>query len=878
MKFFRNLFSPKTVTNVKGDVPLLTGKVEMYKSTIPRYPTFSKGLPIYSIEQLLESQGPLLKRIRSTMSLNTNEFNQYILPVIENYAGKVHLLPASEDNHHNGPGGLFRHGLEVAFFAAMRSEDVLLSLSGSPLERRNNGPKWQVAVFLGGLLHDAGKPATDYRVSNFNGKFIWDPNSTSLVEWANKYEIEHYFLTWKKGRHKRHEVMTPFRASRMIPDETLGFLHEDSLSIVNELIQSMAGIQVDKPVTKLILEADRDSTKRDLENNPLFTDEYPLPIPGYRYVFSAIRKLIKTNQWTVNKIGSFVWHTNVGTFIVWEAAVKDINKEIDKQGRLGIPRNADVLADILTERSYAHPSIVGDNSFRYWDILPDILAEKTRGMTKLSMLKIDAVDLIFEDIIPPVVLAKVMSDTRNKPKENTDEDWANKKDKVIFKKDSGEVKDRASSVLNIKPSYSESDKENSLPSVETFKPSNESIPRGKLTPETAEEKSSSDSLNNKASEDNELVPDSDMDSSDNVTPIDAYASQFNCDDDERDYGPLPDEGYNQQSDLFNNDQNEAVKLPSNKLNLLPSSSSDKNNAKTEKTDPKTTILINLSPKEKKSSPTKEELKTKPVLNLSPKKNNYNEDVNRNIENRQVNNHDSLNVLYAHLERLGDIGLMIKKLIEPILLSEKSLGENILLIKNVPVILYPNGHEQLGDVESIIDKLTDNKIIEIPPSFIYEGYKCTPFTKGLAEDIYNALVFTNLYNGDKPIRELLKIKMTKKPSLSLTGQKNKSSKNKEETESASSVGNTSNEMTPALALKKLMEMIVSGNGRWIVGGVEVKETRIGLEYQTSKLALQKINNEYSHIKASILQQIIVMGGKELSLSGNTILLKKDNSNE
>ena len=45
---------------------------------------------------------------------------QYIIPVLENYARFIHLLPASENHHHSDEGGLWRLGLEVAEWALSR--------------------------------------------------------------------------------------------------------------------------------------------------------------------------------------------------------------------------------------------------------------------------------------------------------------------------------------------------------------------------------------------------------------------------------------------------------------------------------------------------------------------------------------------------------------------------------------------------------------------------------------------------------------------------------------------------------------------------------------------------------------------------------------
>ena len=89
--------------------------------TVPYYPNRGLGVLAAPPEYLLETQQKLIREIKQASSLSYDEFDSFILPVITNYARYVHLLPASETDHHSDLGGLFRHGLEVALIACRRA-------------------------------------------------------------------------------------------------------------------------------------------------------------------------------------------------------------------------------------------------------------------------------------------------------------------------------------------------------------------------------------------------------------------------------------------------------------------------------------------------------------------------------------------------------------------------------------------------------------------------------------------------------------------------------------------------------------------------------------------------------------------------------------
>lgn len=408
LKTLSGLFKPAPVFPNKG----LLKNVDIDEEDIPRYPPFAKGLPVAPVDRVLATQVELVERIRMSLGFKQKDFDLLVRPVIERYASFVHLLPASEAHHHRGAGGLFRHGLEVAFWSAQASEGVIFSSEGTPKERRDNEPRWRLASCFSGLLHDVGKPLSDVSITDRNGKLIWNPYGDSLYEWARKNNVDRYFIRWRDKRHKRHEQFSLLTVDRILPDATRGFLSENGPKIMEAMLEAISGTGVNQPVTKLMLMADRESVSRDLKQSRLNVDEFAYGVPVERYVFDAVRRLIKTGVWKVNEVGGKVWHLKQGVFIVWKP-VQDICDLVDKDKIPGVPRDADTLAEILVERGFAISNTVmesgGKATYRYWEVLPDIVKEK--GVTKpLMMLRLESPDLIFTTEPPVAIEGLVVGD------------------------------------------------------------------------------------------------------------------------------------------------------------------------------------------------------------------------------------------------------------------------------------------------------------------------------------------------------------------------------------------------------------------------------------------------------------------------------------
>src|SRR5690606_13726979 len=107
------------------------------------------------------------------------------------------------------------------------------------------------------------------------------------------------------------------------------------------------------PLSKLMLRADKESVMRDLRQNRMSFDEHAYGVPVERYIFDAMRTLIRTGQWKVNQPGARVWHLHQGTFVALKQGANELYEFAQSSGIPGIPRDGDTVADILIERAYA---------------------------------------------------------------------------------------------------------------------------------------------------------------------------------------------------------------------------------------------------------------------------------------------------------------------------------------------------------------------------------------------------------------------------------------------------------------------------------------------------------------------------------------------
>lgn len=386
--------------NDRGET-LLNGRV------ISQYPPFLSGFSAIPSEGILMTQSKQVDEIFNALEFSREEFDRLVIPVLKNFISYAHLLPASESNHHRLEGGLVHHCLEVAYNAAQISRSHIFATGKTVREKRDNEERWRVAAMLAGLFHDVAKPATDYTVTAMEGELIWDPVTGSLESWLIDNHIDRYFLLWKPGRHKEHEGSFLSLFAFMMTLEMKKYLGGgNSSEIYNAIEQAVSGRAIHKPLARIMMEADQASVINDLKRHKIDTSSSGFGIPVDRYIFDAVRELIKSKDWTVNQHGSRVWYIKgQGAFIDLIEGSNEIYAHTRKQKVPGIPRSSDVIADLLIERcqAIASPTQTDDVFGRYWDVSVSVTRAGMTANVTMKLLKLISHELIFLGE-PPVAI------------------------------------------------------------------------------------------------------------------------------------------------------------------------------------------------------------------------------------------------------------------------------------------------------------------------------------------------------------------------------------------------------------------------------------------------------------------------------------------
>ncbi|MCB5162637.1 MobH family relaxase [Marinomonas algarum] len=890
LKSFRSIASLFFQSNKLKGKQTLQDEAAGYDEEIPRYPPFAKGLPVAPVDKVLDSQSELIERIRNALGFNKDEHERLIMPVVKRYAEFVHLLPASESHHHRGAGGLFRHGLEVAFWAAQSSDAVIFSMEGSPRERRNNEPRWHLASCFSGLLHDVGKPLSDVSVTNNDGSLSWNPYANTLYGWAEQNGVDRYFIRWRDNRHKRHEQFSLLAIERILPPNVLEYLSESGPEILEAMLEAIAGTSSTQPVTKIMLKADQESVSRDIKQNRLNIDEFSYGVPVERYVFDAIRRLIKTGEWKVNEPGGHVWFMPQGVFITWKQ-LKSLYDLISKDKTPGIPRDPDTLADILIERGFAVPKELVSNetgevaSYRYWEVCPDVLQDgRSPCSIKLLALKIESQELIFTSMPPSTVSGAVgdeITDILDKIKNNDDE--------------------------------SSDDESSDDESSDDESSDDESSDDESGNDESGNDESSDDESSDDCFETLILTSEIDEESTDSAKPSEISQNDDNNGNDDDDFGlDFPAEGFGVKETSGSSNADTKKKEPPNKP-----SAAHEDEAK---------------PREKKPSPDSDL--------ADPDDPSVSEDTEFEI-NQNQGIEEAKAELITKLDKYSDAASdLVKKAVLPLLDREETLGDVLFVMNDQLAILYPDGANKLGESSEVLASLWSAGLVSGDPVMpnkkiqSFRGVKGVVLIPEISSLILSAISSDSDANANDYLPTKDQVSAVSKKKQSRTASKNKAVKPKApskekavkhkpqlakhkpqlaawqeqnktparplvkkepknernaqitkkpipatETQITKPVVKkidcdlltpdkaemtadfdelTPKRLTPREAVIKLKEMIINREGDWLVGAVS-EEVHDGVTYLvTSGKALENISSEYSEVSKHKLRANIAGG--------------------
>lgn len=396
------------------------------------YPTRPAGIQTFNEQSILSLYRDKLHSISMMLTISDGDIredaftftNLVLKPLIE-YIRWIHLLPASENHHHNGIGGLLSHSLEVAMISLKNANHSELRPIGYQDEEVIRRKVYLYAAFICGLVHDAGKVYDIDIVSlNLSKTLTWAPSSQSLLDWARENNVVEYEIHWRKRIHNQHNIWSSVFLERILDPVCMSFLDRVKKERVYAKMVTALNVYNDGNdfLSKCVRTSDYYSTGTDLN---VLRD----PIMGLRSNDAAARAIgtIKHNFTSIkiNNYKSKPMHLIIvnGEVYLNENAFLDFVLSDFAAHKFNFPQgNAGktVLVESLVQRGYVEPY---DDERVVHYFIPGTYSENEiasifrNGIGKLefyNLLKLRWIGLIFDSYKIPDSVPGLFSVNANK--------------------------------------------------------------------------------------------------------------------------------------------------------------------------------------------------------------------------------------------------------------------------------------------------------------------------------------------------------------------------------------------------------------------------------------------------------------------------------
>jgi hypothetical protein len=198
-----------------------------------------RGLPAIEVAEVIAPHRDCLLRLREAYGMEQDAFERDVRSVVERYAQYVHLLPATADGPFGHAGGLFRMGLDTAFYALQASDGAIFSARQTISARAALEPRWRYATFLAGLCSELYRSLSHLTVSNDHGA-AWPAYRQPLALWLRDTASRRYRVHWTAHP-------PPVRALgivamvHVVAPSTLQYLAQGNAVVVPHLVAALSG-------------------------------------------------------------------------------------------------------------------------------------------------------------------------------------------------------------------------------------------------------------------------------------------------------------------------------------------------------------------------------------------------------------------------------------------------------------------------------------------------------------------------------------------------------------------------------------------------------------------------------------------------------------
>ncbi|WP_321897227.1 MobH family relaxase [Burkholderia cepacia] len=286
----------------------------------------------------------LLEHIWQRTSVSRSQFAALYRAPLERYAELVQQFPASESHHHNWPGGMLDHGLEIVAYALKLRQSHLLPAGATPEAQAAQAEAWSAGVAYAALLHDVGKVAVDLHVEYGDGT-VWHP-------WHGPVRRPYRFRYRPDRAYRLHGAATGLLYARLLDPAIFDWLcgYPDLWAALLYVFAGQyehAGI-----LGELVTQADQASVAQALGGDPARALNAPRQALQ-RKLLDGLRYLLK-EEFRLNQSGpSDGWLTQDALWLVSKTVSDKLRAHLLAQGIDGIPASNTAVFNVLQDHGIA---------------------------------------------------------------------------------------------------------------------------------------------------------------------------------------------------------------------------------------------------------------------------------------------------------------------------------------------------------------------------------------------------------------------------------------------------------------------------------------------------------------------------------------------
>ena len=291
------------------------------------------------VEDLLASNEDIVARIKLSFGHDRATFTREVMPLVRAYADYVHWLPATASDFFDRPGGLFRLGLETAFYAVQGTDAHIFSGRLTITARRHLEPRWRQATFIAGLGGELHRALGQVEVLDKDG-LPWPAYLLPLACWLEQRDPSACRLRWRANATEARS-QSLLALPHLVSPSWWQHLAEDNDVIVPHVLACVGGLPLYRGrnvLDELVRRAFALVVERDLLAHPKPGDAPRHGEHQVRYLVGGLQRLIANDlAWRPNQEKSRVWYGPDGLFLVWPGAAHDLHLLLEGEQIAGMP-------------------------------------------------------------------------------------------------------------------------------------------------------------------------------------------------------------------------------------------------------------------------------------------------------------------------------------------------------------------------------------------------------------------------------------------------------------------------------------------------------------------------------------------------------------